>query len=330
MNFLDAAFEVLRKSRQPLSYTQITAKALYDGLLDTKGQTPESTMGSRLYTDVKKPDTRFQHLGGGVFALVDKPPSGISERIDSINRKTRKELHQRLMEMSSDRFEELIKELLKALGFNEETIEVTSKSHDGGIDVRGILNAAELTEVRAAVQAKRWKNNVHSPVVQALRGSLTVHEQGIIITTSKFSKGAIEEAQASNKVSISLIDGEKLLDLLIKHKVGVKIEEYSVHTLDEEWWGAVAGIGITQTVPELKRPVITYPCPLEGTARGQTFRAELLNQKGHVRYGEVKYRSPSGACMAVTQWKTCNGWIFWRYQHPDTNEWRSIDELRQK
>ena len=330
MNFLDAAFEILKQVGRPLYYTEITTKALSNGILSTKGQTPESTMGSRLYTDVKKPNTRFQHLGQGVFTLVDKPSSDIGNRIDSINRKTKKELQKRLMEMSYDRFEVLVGELLKALGFNEETIEVTSKSNDRGVDVRGILNAARITEIKVAVQVKRWKNNVHAPVVQGLRGSLTVHEQGIIISTSKFSKGALEEAKAPNKVPISLIDGEELLKLLIEHKVGVVSNQYVVNTLDEEWWDDVAGESTKPIISVPVPPTITYPCPVEATARGQTFRAKLLDKKGRICYAGVEYRSPSGACMAATQWKTCNGWTFWRYQHPQTGEWQAIDRLRQK
>ena len=143
--------------------------------------------------------------------------------------------------MAADRFETLIGELLLALGFTEETIQVTSYSKDGGIDVRGVLNAGSITRLKAAVQVKRWSKNVQAPVVQALRGSLTVHEQGIIITTSKFSKGAIEEAMAPGKVRISLVDSEKLLDLLTVHGVGVTADKYTVYSLDSGWWGDVVG-----------------------------------------------------------------------------------------
>ena len=142
--------------------------------------------------------------------------------------------------MLPDRFEALIGELLIALGFEEERLRVTSYSNDGGIDVRGVLNAGNITEVNAAVQVKRWKNNIQAPVVQSIRGSLVVHEQGIVITTSKFSKGAIAEAQAPGKVRISLVDGEQLLDLLIAHKIGVKAEAFTVYSIDQDWWGGIA------------------------------------------------------------------------------------------
>lgn len=330
MKFLDAAYEILSRAKQPLHYTDITSQALANGILDTKGQTPEATMGSRLYVDTKRPNSRFRRVSRGVFGLAETQPSDIAHRINTINRQTRTELRKRLMQIPPDRFEALMGELLLALGFEEETIEISPYGGDGGVDVRGVLNAADVTEVNAAVQAKRWKRNVQAPVVQALRGSLTVHEQGIIITTSKFSKGAIVEANAPGKVPISLIDGEKLLTLLIEHRIGVSAEAHTVYSLDEEWWGEIAGEAETEAEPVQPQPLpeISYPLPIQATVHGRLVEATLLNAQGRVRYDGTEYQSPSGAGQIAAGWKSCNGWTFWRYQHPKTDEWRAINELR--
>ena len=188
MNFLDAAYQVLAQAGQPLHYSEIASRALAAGLLDTSGQTPEATMGSRLYVDTKRPGSRFRRAGRGVFALAPTQAGEIAERIDALNHHTRAELRHRLMNILPDRFEALMGELLVALGFDEETVQITSYHSDGGIDVRGVLRAGGITEVNAAVQVKRWKRNVQSHTVRDLRGSLKVHEQGIIITTSGFSR----------------------------------------------------------------------------------------------------------------------------------------------
>ena len=241
MNFLESADQILQQAKEPLHYTEITRRALAAGILDHKGQTPEATMGSRLYVDTKKPGSHFKRVRRGVFGLVQAPPTSISQRIEALNQKTQSDLHKRLLDMPPDRFETLIGELLRALGFDEDTIEVTSYGGDGGIDVRGVLSAAGITKINAAVQAKRWKSNIQAPAIQALRGSLTVHQHGIFITTSKFSKGAMAEAEAPGKAPISLIDGQRLVELLIKYEIGVIKAQHEVHTLDEEWWGEVAG-----------------------------------------------------------------------------------------
>jgi restriction system protein len=107
--------------------------------------------------------------------------------VSDINTDTRKQLRKMVMNMPPDRFEALIRELLIRMGFDESTVQITPYRNDGGVDVVGIYRAAGLTEVSAAVQVKRWKKNVNVEVVTQLRGSLQVHQQGIIITTSDFT-----------------------------------------------------------------------------------------------------------------------------------------------
>jgi restriction system protein len=332
MTFLDAAYEVLREAGQPLHYIEITERAIVADLIDTQGQTPEATMGSRLYVAIKRPGTRFRKVGKGTFGLAEARSTNIAQRIEDLNRRTREELRGRLHTMPADRFEALIGELLIALGFDESTVEVTSYRGDGGIDVRGVLHAGGITEFSAAVQVKRWKTNVRAPIVRELRGSLTVHEQGIVITTSGFSKGARQEAEETGKARISLIDGEQLLELLIEHGIGVTQEPYTVLALDEEWWGEVAGSTPSEPPPPPPTPAVPptviYPLVVRIVVRGQTFEAEMLDQRGRMRFQGVEYRSPSGAGQTATGWKSCNGWSFWKYQHPETGEWRLIKELR--
>ncbi len=334
MTFLDAAYQILKQAGQPLHYTDIAARALAAGLLDTQGQTPEATMGSRLYVDTQRPTSRFRRVSRGVFALAEAHPGDIAHRIEDLNRHTRAELRKRLLHMPANRFEALVGELLIAIGFDEATVQVTRYSGDGGIDVRGVLRAGGITEVKAAVQVKRWKHNVQAPTVRELRGSLAVSEQGILITTSDFSSGAKREADEPGRTRISLVNGEQLLDLLIQHNIGVTQEQHTLLSLDEEWWGELTG---EPTPPpqapspaKPAPPVVTYPLPIQATAHGQTFEAELLDASGRTRYAGVEYRSPSGAGQVATGWKSCNGWTFWCYRHPATGEWRVIDELRAK
>lgn len=198
-------------------------------------------MASRLYTDTLQEGSRFTRAGKGAFGLVDWRPAGIEAQVQKINQAARDQLRQNLHAMPPDRFEALIGELLIQMGFDEGTVQVTKRSGDGGIDVMGVYRAAGLTEVNAAVQVKRWKGNVQAPTVTSLRGSLQVYQQGIIITTSDFSRGAREEAAALNKTRIGLINGQDLLELLIRHKVGVVEKALKVISLDEEWWGELAG-----------------------------------------------------------------------------------------
>jgi restriction system protein len=285
-------------------------------------------MGSRLYVDAKRPGSRFRKVDKGTFVLIEARSTDITQRIARLNRKTRIELRKRLQDLPPDRFEALIGELLIALGFDESTVQVTSYGSDGGIDVRGVLRAGGITEFNAAVQVKRWKKNIHAPIVRELRGSLVVHEQGIIITTSGFSQGAQTEAVEPGKTRISLIDGEQLLELLIQYGIGVSQEQHTILALDEEWWESTAAPAPPVADQALSNKA--FPIKVRATVHGKQVKAEMLDRGGRMRYQDVEYTSPSGAGQAATGWKSCNGWLFWQYQDPKTGAWQEIDDLRAK
>jgi len=241
MTYLEAAYIILSEAGRPLHYREIAKRALAQGLIQPTGLTPDATMGSRLYVDTKQDGSRFLRVGRGMFSLAERQPRGIDAQVETINQTTRAELKKKLHEMPPDRFEALVGELLIQMGFDENTVKVTRRSSDGGIDVLGVYRAAGLTQVNVAVQVKRWRKNVSAPIVTQLRGSLQVHQQGIIITTSDFSKGARKEANAPNKTRIGLLNGKELLELLVKYRIGVVEKTLTVIDLDEEWWGEMFG-----------------------------------------------------------------------------------------
>ena len=71
-------------------------------------------------------------------------------------------------------------------------------------------------------------------VLDLLRGSLHRFDavRGTIITTSGFSSGAIKAAHERGAAPITLIDGERLLDLLIENNIGVKKHEVKYYEFD--------------------------------------------------------------------------------------------------
>lgn len=241
-SFTDAAEYILTTFSygKPMHYLDITKKALELGILKTSGQTPEATMYAQILTEIARQERRgetprFVKLGKGQVALTkwqqDEQPPELIELIERHNQQVRKQLHEHLHKLDPTEFEELVGELLAALGF--EDVSVTEPSGDSGIDVRGTLVIGEVVRLRMAVQVKRWKYNVQSPIVQQVRGSLSTHEQGLIITTGGFSKGAIDEAAQGNKVPVSLMNGEQLVSLLIEHNIGVQRASYNLLELKE-------------------------------------------------------------------------------------------------
>jgi restriction system protein len=239
ISFGKAAEEVLDRyaNRQPMHYREITQKALDLGLISTAGQTPEATMYAQVLTEIQRATRRgqlprFTKHGKGLFGLTKWLGKGLAFEIEQHNREVAKKLRQRILKMEPAEFEALIGRLLTALGF--ESVSVTPRSSDGGIDVRGTLVVGDVIRTRMAVQVKRWKQNVQAPVVQQVRGSLGAHEQGLVITTSDFSQGAREEAEQTDKTPIGLMNGDQLVALLIENQIGVHRTSHDLVELDEE------------------------------------------------------------------------------------------------
>ena len=139
-------------------------------------------------------------------------------------------LHERIMRLSPDQFENLVGEFLKAKGFSN--VEVTGKSYDGGIDGHcGI----PFINVKVAFQAKRYAegNRVGIDPVQRLQGSMSnTYDRGVFITTSNFTsaaKGWVDEAQAQ----ITLIDGNELVKQMVDLGLGVRTIPVVRHEVDE-------------------------------------------------------------------------------------------------
>ncbi len=248
MTFTDAAERVLRTvgNGQPMHYRAITQVALDQGWLTSNGRTPEATMYAQILMEIKNrlsrgEQPRFTQLGRGYVGLSEQTDPGLMYQITQHNNRIRKQLLDRLLSVPPAEFEEIIAQLLATMGCTE--VEVTRQSGDGGIDIRSVLCTGDAIRTRLAIQVKRWKtgNNIHSNVVQMVRGSLGAHEQGLIITTSDFSQGARDEAMRPDKSPIGLINGVKLVDLMMEHGIGVRrrslvlfeLEEPDTATLDE-------------------------------------------------------------------------------------------------
>ncbi|MDO5537072.1 MAG: HTH domain-containing protein [Desulfovibrionaceae bacterium] len=241
LSFIECARKVLEAfgGGQPMHYRDITARALEQGWLVTRGKTPQDSMYAQIISDNKRREARgelplFVRHGKGMVSLTRGTDQGLEVQIERHNARIRKALHERLLAMKPGDFEKLVSMLLAAMGFVD--VEVTQLSKDGGIDVRGVMLVSDAIRIRMAVQVKRWKpgNNVQAPTVQQVRGSLGDHEQGLIVTTSDFSKGAREEAAAAGKKPIDLVSGSRLVRLLMEHGIGVKSSSHRIFELSEE------------------------------------------------------------------------------------------------
>lgn len=154
----------------------------------------------------------------------------------------RDELLQRILANSPAFFEQVIVDLLVAMGYGGSHKDAAAKlgrTGDGGVD--GIVNEDRLGLDRIYVQAKRYApgNPVGRPDINGFVGSLVGlgATKGVFVTTSTFSQPAREYVQHLTQ-RVILIDGRELADLMIEHGVGVReYRKVEFKRLDEDFFG---------------------------------------------------------------------------------------------
>ncbi|MFC1925648.1 restriction endonuclease [Chloroflexota bacterium] len=139
-----------------------------------------------------------------------------------------------LFDFEPTAFEHFGKQLLEAVGFTD--VEVTQISRDGGIDGYGKLRQG-IVKINAAFQCKRWRNSVPRAEIDRFRGAISGrYDQGIFLATSNFSAEASEASVRQGAVPIILIDGERIIDLMIQHNIGVSRRPLYLLDINEEFF----------------------------------------------------------------------------------------------
>ena len=150
------------------------------------------------------------------------PDERIDAALEEIRGTVAQELLERIAQGPPSFFEELVLDLVHALGYgaSEDDLQNVGSSNDGGID--GVISLDKLGFERVCVQAKRWQAPVGRPEVQAFYGALAGRRarKGVFITSSSFTREAREFASQVPE-TIVLIDGSRLTSLMIEHGVGV-------------------------------------------------------------------------------------------------------------
>ncbi len=176
---------------------------------------------------------------------IDKTPDElINIGISQISIELSKMLLSQIKDCSAYFFEQIVVDLLLKMGYGGSLVEngeVTAKSGDEGID--GIIKEDKLGLDKIYIQAKKWEGSVSRPEIQKFVGALQGQKakKGIFITTSLFTKEAIEYAK-NLELTVILIDGNKLTDLMIEYEVGVSVKKvFKIKRLDTDYFNEEAG-----------------------------------------------------------------------------------------
>ena len=167
------------------------------------------------------------------------PEELIEDGCQSIRDNLALELLKEIKASSPQFFERLVVELLVNMGYGgsrKDAGEAIGKSGDGGIN--GIIKEDRLGLDVIYIQAKRWENNVAPAEIQKFVGALHGKKanKGVFITTSSFSKNALEYA-LNVGTKVILIDGNQLAQLMIDYNVGVSsVSSYEIKKIDSDYF----------------------------------------------------------------------------------------------
>lgn len=166
------------------------------------------------------------------------PQELMEQAIDELNNDLSDQLLTEIIKTSSYFFEKLCVQLLNTMGYGKkENSIITQRCRDKGID--GIILEDELGINSIMIQSKKYNigNNVSTPEIQKFAGALLNQKnvkRGVFITTSSFSKDAIDYGKS---VGLILIDGKRLTNLMIKYNLGCTIQNvYEVKNLDIDFF----------------------------------------------------------------------------------------------
>jgi len=163
------------------------------------------------------------------------PKQELQQALKEHNDAQREALRDRLATMDPYAFEHLVRDLLEAMGY--EDVEVTKQSGDKGVDVVGSVQLG-ITEIQEVIQVKRTKSALGRPKLDQLRGALHYHDaiRGTIIALGGFTSGCEEAALHTGAAPITLIDGDRLIDLLIEHEIGVQKKPAVMYEVDAQYF----------------------------------------------------------------------------------------------
>ena len=169
------------------------------------------------------------------------PEESIDKAAAALEQVLRADLIDRILNGSPMFFEDLIVDLLVAMGYggsHADAAQRIGKSGDGGVD--GVISEDRLGLDRIYIQAKRYApgNTVGRKEVQSFVGSLVGMgaTKGVFVTVSTFTPNAREYAKHLAQ-RVILLEGSDLAALMVEHGVGVRTSRVvKVQRVDEEFF----------------------------------------------------------------------------------------------
>jgi restriction system protein len=167
----------------------------------------------KLYSEWKasQPDVEPTLPTGSAAEEAENTTKAISVTLDEAEEQAWAEISQYLRGMPPYEFQDLVADLLSAMGYHVSWIAPPGK--DGGLDILAWPDALGTRPPRIKVQVKRQQQAVSVDGLRSFMALLGDDDVGLFVCTGGFTKDAETEARIQEKRRVRLIGLEKLFDL---------------------------------------------------------------------------------------------------------------------
>lgn len=181
---------------------------------DTLSQNTKNSLGTTLTLSELQPEQAKE-----IISLINKPES-TSEQVQNIKEENaaiiddaRERLKDKIMSLTPRQMEELLKEILIAMGYIAEQTPIGA---DRGVDVFASKDGLGLEDPRIYAEVKHRKEKIGSKEIRQFLGNRKEYARYIFLSTGGFTTDARYEAERS-ETPLTLVDIEKLATIVERY-----------------------------------------------------------------------------------------------------------------
>jgi restriction system protein len=164
----------------------------------------------RLYQDWKRSRPKQEGLG-----TTEVEIQKISLTVEEAEEKAWDQISQFLQNMKPYDFQDLVADLLRAMGYHVSWI--APPGRDRGIDIIAYTDPLGASVPRIKVQVKHRDTPTSVEGLRAFMSVLGTDDLGLFVSSGGFTSDAKEEARTQERRKVTLLDLENLFDLWVEH-----------------------------------------------------------------------------------------------------------------
>lgn len=170
----------------------------------------------RLYRAWKKArDANDSDAANGIDDELPDAGRGVSVTFETAEEAAWTEVHEFVAAMNPYDFQELVADLLRAMGYHP--LWVAPPGKDGGIDIVAYPDPLGATHPRLKVQVKRQQAKVSEEGLRSFLAVLGDTDVGLFVNVGGFTRDAEQNARTQERRRVTLADAQKLFDLWVEH-----------------------------------------------------------------------------------------------------------------